>query len=196
MGIGEQFEFERTGRIYPEVHIEKKKEDEEIERKWLVKLRPFIRPEYVQLKIAQGYTVIGEESCARIRCTDTGKTPTDGVPEKRYVQEIKKGKGIKRVEVPIILSEQQFERMWPLTEGARVFKTRIEIPLKTGHTAELDLFEGDLTGFILVEVEFDTEDEANAFIAPEWFGPEVTRYKEYSNLSLALHGWPKTEPIE
>jgi CYTH domain-containing protein len=141
--------------------------------------------------LRQGYPVIGKDSCVRIRCTDSGKVPTDGVDEKKYVQEIKKGSGLKRLEVPISLSKNQFDTLWPTTEGARITKTRVLIPLKSGHTAELDFFEETLTGFKMVEVEFKTEEEALAFIAPDWFDKEVTYAKECSNLSLALHGLPE-----
>ena len=38
----------------------------------------------------------------------------------------------------------------------------------------------------LVEVEFNSLEEAEAFIPPAWFGEEVTGNKQYSNAQLAL----------
>ena len=61
-----------------------------------------------------------------------------------------------------------------------------------GHdlVAEVDLFEGDLAGLCLVEVEFASEDDANAFEAPDWFGRDVTAIKGWSNADLARNGRP------
>ena len=38
---------------------------------------------------------------------------------------------------------------------------------------------------MLVEVEFETEEQANAFVPPEWFGKDVTFSGEYQNSQLA-----------
>jgi CYTH domain-containing protein len=53
------------------------------------------------------------------------------------------------------------------------------------YTAELDIFEEGLSGFSLIEVEFDTTEEENSFKAPDWFGPDVTAGGEYTNSRLA-----------
>jgi len=37
----------------------------------------------------------------------------------------------------------------------------------------------------LAEVEFETEEEANAFVPPEWFGEDVTYSTEYHNSTLS-----------
>ena len=55
-------------------------------------------------------------------------------------------------------------------------------------TAELDIFEEDLKGLVIVEVEFDSVEEANAFSAPDWFGEDVTNSGKYHNSYLSQHG--------
>ena len=60
----------------------------------------------------------------------------------------------------------------------------------TANTAELDLFDDDLAGKRLVEVEFTDDESADAFVAPDWFGREVTEDGRYTNASLARYGWP------
>ena len=50
---------------------------------------------------------------------------------------------------------------------------------------ELDVFEGELAPLILAEVEFPSEEEANAFVPPEWFGKDVTFSGDYHNSALA-----------
>jgi CYTH domain-containing protein len=41
---------------------------------------------------------------------------------------------------------------------------------------------------MLVEVEFASVDEANAFIAPDWFGEDVTEDGRYHNSYMSRHG--------
>lgn len=52
--------------------------------------------------------------------------------------------------------------------------------------AELDFFHGKYEGLIYVEVEFPTKEAAEAFIAPAWFGREVTKDPRYSNAALSM----------
>ena len=49
----------------------------------------------------------------------------------------------------------------------------------------IDIFEEDLAPLMLVEVEVQTEDDANAFSAPDWFGEDVTFSGKYHNSYLS-----------
>ena len=53
---------------------------------------------------------------------------------------------------------------------------------------ELDVYEGALSGLMVAEVEFDDPWGAEAFIAPYWFGREVTEDPAYRNQRLAVAG--------
>ena len=53
------------------------------------------------------------------------------------------------------------------------------------YTIELDVFEGALAPLVLAEVEFETEEEANTFVPPEWFGEDVTFSTKYHNSTLS-----------
>ena len=59
-----------------------------------------------------------------------------------------------------------------------------------GHTIELDVYEGELAGLIVAEVEFDDPWGAESFAAPYWFGREVTDDPGYRNQRLAVRGVP------
>jgi CYTH domain-containing protein len=100
------------------------------------------------------------------------------------------GQGLKRQELELSLNPELFERLWPLTEGRRVEKVRYEIE-RSGHLWEVDVFEHDLSGLVMVEVEFDSENAAGSFIVPESFGREITREEGYKNKNLALSGVPE-----
>ena len=51
---------------------------------------------------------------------------------------------------------------------------------------ELDIFHGKHEGLILAEVEFASEEEANQYCPPEWFGEEVTFSSQYHNSVLSM----------
>jgi CYTH domain-containing protein len=103
---------------------------------------------------------------------------------------VKSGGGRVRVEEEIEIDSERFERLWPLTEGRRVEKTRYEIPGSDGLVIELDVYAGALHGLVTAEVEFRSEDAAEAFAAPDWLGPDVTEDPRYKNQRLARDGAP------
>jgi adenylate cyclase len=55
---------------------------------------------------------------------------------------------------------------------------------------EVDVYCGALTGLSVAEVEFDTEEAADAFEPPAWFGCEVTDDVRFKNQRLASEGAP------
>ena len=54
-----------------------------------------------------------------------------------------------------------------------------------GRIIELDVFAGDLAPLLLAEVEFSSEEEANSFTPPDWFGEDVTFSSKYHNSTLS-----------
>jgi adenylate cyclase len=103
---------------------------------------------------------------------------------------VKSGASRTRVEEELAIEPERFERLWPLTEGRRIEKTRYEIDAGGGLTIELDVYAGALAGLVVAEVEFASEDDADAFAAPPWVGPEVTDDPRYKNQRLACEGLP------
>ncbi len=79
--------------------------------------------------------------------------------------------------------------LWPLTEGRRLRKRRHLIP-HGELEIELDVYEGDLDGLVVAEIEFASEEEARAFEPPGWIGEEVTGDERYLNETLATRGKP------
>ena len=103
---------------------------------------------------------------------------------------VKSGAGRVRVEEEIEIEPDRFERLWPLTEGLRIEKTRHEIDAGDGVVIELDAYTGDLEGLVVAEVEFDSEEAAEAFAPPDWFGEDITEDLRYKNQRLARDGAP------
>lgn len=97
-----------------------------------------------------------------------------------------KSKGLMvREEYNMPLTKEAYEHLKTKVDGRIISKTRQEIPLEDGLTIELDIFHGDLSPLVLAEVEFPTEEAANAFTPPEWFGEDVTYSSKYHNSVLS-----------
>lgn len=65
------------------------------------------------------------------------------------------------------------------------------MPIEENLTAEVDIYEGKLQGLMTTEVEFSSVEAAEKFVAPTWFGRDVSEEKAYKNTSLSLYGIPK-----
>ena len=93
-----------------------------------------------------------------------------------------------REEYNLPLTKESYGHLLPKIDGLLIAKTRYLIPLNERLTAELDIFEKDLAPLTLVEVEFDSVEEADKFTAPDWFGEDVTNSGKYHNSYLSRHG--------
>lgn len=49
----------------------------------------------------------------------------------------------------------------------------------------MDIYNDDLDGLVTVETEFSSEEQAEAFVKPSWFGDDITEDKRYKNKNLA-----------
>ena len=148
----------------------------ERERRFLVASLPEPLPE--PNRIEQAYVSTGPAS-VRVRRSDD-----------RRILTIKTGSGRNRHEIERDLDQDEFDAIWAAATELRIAKRRHRIDIGNGLTAELDLYDGSLAGRRLVEVEFDSDDAADDFEPPDWFGDEVTEDNRYTNSSLARFGWP------
>ncbi len=149
----------------------------EIERKWLInrlseETKSFPHEEIEQFYISTADPVIRLRSCGN-----------------RYFLTVKGSGRLKRDEYEFETDRSYYEKMSSKSEGITIKKTRYRQPVLSSqkeYIAEIDVFKGYYEGLIYAEVEFGSEEEAMAFIVPEWFGKEVTFEKGYSNAELAL----------
>jgi CYTH domain-containing protein len=153
----------------------------EIERKFLVAELPDLSGNPGE-PIEQGYLALADDGGgAEVRLR---RKPG------HHLLTVKAGRGRSRAEEEIELDPERFDRLWPLTEGRRVTKTRHRIA-RGERTIELDLYSGDLDGLAVAEVEFPDDRTADDFEPPEWFGDEVTGERSYLNETLATEGRPR-----
>ena len=143
----------------------------EIERKFLVKELPQNLEIFPVRLLEQGY--LCTSPVVRIRRDNENYELT-------Y-----KGKGLMvREEYNLPLTKESYEHLKRKIDGRLIQKKRYMIPYES-HTIELDVFEGELAPLILAEVEFSSEEEANSFVAPDWFAEDVTFSKLYHNSFLS-----------
>ena len=143
----------------------------EIEKKYLIDTIPFSLSDYNYFLITQGY--ISTEPVIRIRKSNN-----------KYILTVKSKGLMIRDEFNTIITKDNFDSLSNKLEGNLIIKTRYNIPIDNNLTAELDIFTNRLEGLKLVEVEFASEKDANNFVAPDWFGKEVTLDSRYQNSSM------------
>lgn len=147
----------------------------EIERKYLIEQLPENYITYPCRQIEQGY--LSTHPVVRIRRQD-----------EEYYLTYKSGGMMIREEYNLPLTKESYYHLRKKADGFLITKKRYLIPYDDKLTIELDVFEDDLKGLVLAEVEFDTENAANAFSPPDWFGKDVTFSAKYHNSFLSQHG--------
>jgi len=144
----------------------------EIERKFLVKQLPENLEDYPSQTLEQAY--LCTEPVVRVRRSDD-----------TYILTYKSKGLMSREEYNLPLTAESYEHLKAKADGNIIRKQRFRIPFHDQLTIELDLFAPPFEGLILAEVEFPSEEEALAFLPPDWFGEEVTWSAEYHNSTLS-----------
>lgn len=171
--------LERMKKIMEQKHLE-------IEKKFLVRELPENLEQYPKKVMEQGY--LCSNPVVRIRRSNED-----------YILTYKSRFGLEDTdenvkicnELEAPLNKEGYEHLREKTDGNLIKKTRYMIPLEQAEhplTAELDVFEGDLSGLIVVEVEFPAPEDADKFQKPDWFGEDVSGDIRYTNNYLAAHG--------
>src|SRR5262249_376030 len=118
----------------------------EIERKYLLSAAPRREILGPAVEIKQGYLDTGDPE---IRVRQRGHD---------FFLTVKSGDGAARHDCEVLIPKTTFEKRWPLTEGARIVKTRYTV----GHGDarwEFDEFRDALAGLGLAEIELALESE-------------------------------------
>ncbi|MGO4549338.1 CYTH domain-containing protein [Paenibacillus sp. 2TAB23] len=151
----------------------------EIERKFLLPAFPsaLIEQAKVQLvseqRIEQTYLAIDENQELRVR-----RIVDLASGEVSYTHTFKLGNGLSREEIEYAISESIYEQIVKAFGFVALTKNRITAKWD-GRTIEIDTY--DQIELSVLEVEFDSEETANAFQAPEWFGEDISSERKYSN---------------
>ncbi len=147
----------------------------EIEKKFLIqslKDVPGDISDYKYHDLEQGY--LSTEPVVRVRKEDD-----------TYYLTYKGSGMLVREEYNLPLTKESYEHLVKKADGIVIKKRRYLIPLDGGLTCELDVFHGKYEGLLLAEVEFSSEEEANAFVPPAWFDTDVTYDSRYHNSNMS-----------
>lgn len=150
----------------------------EIEKKFLVNeslkkvVSEMIQGSLPPKLITQGYIMLGENQQLRIRLVDS-----EAFLCLKYTED---------------LVRDEYEYKIPLTDGLEILgrcefvvqKIR-QVLIPDGNDVRFYEFDTYPNGLVVVEVEFDSAEEANNFERPRFLGEEITNNREYSNITLA-----------
>jgi len=156
-------------------------ENLEIERKFLVDMNkvPYDFSALDNKKIEQGYILHDPE--IRVR----------EVSSEAYFMTIKSSTEdpIVRNEVEFKISKEAYIKLMERNDVYKINKTRY-IVFENNSKYEIDVYGGRLTGLACLEVEFNSKEEADAFLPPYWVKKEVTEDIRYRNGFLAKNDIP------
>ena len=169
---------------------EKKPITLEIEKRWHLKNLadlPFDYRKFPKVSLIQGY-IRGKPQKGK-KCQTTRVRKELRGKKAFFWLTTKTGKGTVRTEEEYLIEKKIFELLFCQVD-CKLRKTRYFIPWN-GAAIQLNIFHGKkLKDYYQIEVEFNTEEEAFAFVAPPWFGLEVTDDGRHGNRSLAKDGKP------
>lgn len=144
----------------------------EIERKYLLRQIPEDLDRFPHSRIEQAYLC----TAPVVRVRQDGDS---------FYLTYKSSGMMAREEYNLPLTADSYAHLLAKADGLIITKVRFRIPLPGGLTAELDRFEGALSGLVMAEVEFPDESAANSFCAPDWFGTDVTFDPRYHNSRMS-----------
>jgi len=95
-----------------------------------------------------------------------------------------------RLITSIYLPEDEFSVLAKSLSGLRIQKVRHRLEPLDGVYVVVDEFLGALSGLVLAEAEFQTQEELLAYTGPSFAVREVTQDGRFKGVSLAIHGIP------
>jgi len=148
-----------------------------IERTFLVKEVPSDLKAFEEKYVYQNYLSSTNKEELRIRLViENG--------EKEYKVTFKRGGGMVREELGFLVAEETYQDLSNKIQFRPIEKDRKFYMLNPRKQVMVDTFEFADGTMKMAEVEFESEEEANDFVVPEWFGEEVTGDEQYKNKNL------------
>ncbi|WP_435924250.1 CYTH domain-containing protein [Paenibacillus sp. DYY-L-2] len=148
--------------------------------------RKFLLPEYPKALIEEGAILIQRE-----QVIDQTYLALDGDQELRvrkikdlatgelkYTHTFKRGFGLAREEVEYDISAGLYEQMIHIRRAVPLVKKRTTA---TWNDVPIEIDDYRQINMLVLEVEFESEEEALNFEPPAWFGPDISTDKQYSN---------------
>ena len=157
----------------------------EIERVYLLSRLPDLPPDAMVYRLEQGYLPDPTATDAKGQLEGRLRRTVKHDGSVIYTHTIKHGAGLIRQETERALTQQEFDQLWPQTEGRRLTKTRYFV------TADEQLWavdDFDCLDVVMAEAELTTPE--TKVTLPDWLRAvlvrEVTEEPEYRSYSLAV----------
>jgi adenylate cyclase len=165
------------------------KKGKEIERKFLL---PHLDVSCIAAKVSdieQYYIKVDVKSEVRLRHVKNRAPQTIHM----FFMTIKGSGDLVRPEVETQTDRDYYTFLLQAKEGNLIEKVRYQINYDN-LTLEVDEYKGKLLGLVILEVEFESEEQAAAFELPDWAqgAIEVTNDKRFKNKNLAFAETPPT----
>lgn len=103
------------------------------------------------------------------------------------------GSASMQTEQTIPLTKEEYDAL-STASTKRIEKVRYYFPMNE-KIAEIDIFQGDLAGLVLVDVEFNTSEEMAQFAMPEFCLVDITDEKFIAGGMLAGKSYADIEPL-
>ncbi|MEF2967692.1 CYTH domain-containing protein [Paenibacillus sp. M1] len=151
----------------------------EIERKFLLPAFPKAQIEDGTIQVVkeqvidQTYLALDGDQELRVRKIKDLSTGEIG-----YTHTFKRGFGVAREEIEYPISAGLYEQMIHIRRAIPLVKKRTTARWNNILIEIDDYRQIDMN---VLEVEFDSELEAAGFVPPDWFGPDISTDKRYSN---------------
>lgn len=169
----------------PSDQADQEQQSLEIERVFLLNRLPDLPASALKYRLMQGYlpkpTEADGENPAEGRLRKTIKSDGSII----YTHTIKRGLGLIRQETECEISQQEFQELWPGTEGRRLTKTRYLVKEDENLWAIDDFDDLDV---VMAEIELAEPD--TPITLPDWLNAclirEVTEEPAYRSYFLAV----------
>ncbi len=134
-----------------------------------------------KFRILQGYICNNPARTVRVRLKgEKGFLTIKGIGNQTNTSRFEWEKEIEKNEAEALIS---------LCESGIIEKIRYEVE-QANHVFEIDVFEGQNQGLIIIEIELENESET--FQKPHWLGEEVTSNHKYFNAYLSENPYQST----
>jgi len=158
----------------------------ERERRWLCREVPIAR--IIQTVTITDLYVTG----ARLRLRE--ERPLNGdAPALRLTRKADVSTHIRLIS-SIYLQEEEFGLLSTTLTGIRIIKRRHRLTPIDCITIAVDEFQGNLSGLLLAEAEFETDEQLSNFPQPDFAIQDVTDDPRFTGGNLAKDGLPSTRP--
>lgn len=154
---------------------------QEIERKFIINEIPDGLVPYEEKMIHQNYLSVVKDEEIRLRMEVEDGTKT-------YDITYKKGTGLVRDEFQFPIQEDLYKDLLAKIKEKSIKKFRRFYWLGD-HELMIDKYLEMKDDLVVAEIEFVSEEAANFFEVPEWFGKEITYDKNFKNKNL----WKKIQ---